>query len=121
MLRTIVLAFVLIGFTSLAVAQEPAKKSQDLEPPKVTKEKPISFWMAKKLDYSQEMLKVLTFGDFKSLETHATQDVRPRPIGRICPQWQPGIYRPDAHVRHVEHRPDRASPQGKHRGGDPGV
>ena len=73
MLRTIVLAVVLIGFTSWALAQEPAKKSQDLEPPKVTKEKPISFWMAKKLDYTQEMLKALTFGDFKSLETHATQ------------------------------------------------
>jgi hypothetical protein len=57
---------------SFVSAQESKSKSQDLELPKITKEKPMSFWMAKKLDYSKELLEALTSGDFKALETYAT-------------------------------------------------
>ncbi len=73
MLRTTFLVFVLWGSTCFSWSQEPAAKSQEMETPKITKEKPISFWMAKKMDYSKGMLEGLTAGDFKSLETYATQ------------------------------------------------
>jgi hypothetical protein len=59
--------------------QEPQPK-QELEVPKVTKEKPMSFWMSKKLDYSKNLLEGLTSGDFKSIEAYATQM---RTLGKI--------------------------------------
>lgn len=41
--------------------------------PKVTKEKPMDFWMAKKLDYSKTILESLTKGDFDKLAEAAEQ------------------------------------------------
>jgi hypothetical protein len=50
--------------------QEPKSKAEvsqeDQEKiPKATAEKPMSFWMAKKLDYSKSILESLTKGDFE--------------------------------------------------------
>ena len=73
MLKSTLLVVVLLGSACFLWSQEPAAKSQEFETPKVTKEKPVSFWMAKKLDYSKGMLEGLTAGDFKSLEAYATQ------------------------------------------------
>lgn len=67
------LAVVCLGFATVTGAQEPAGKTPAVETPKITKEKPMSFWMAKKLDYSQELLAALTSGDFKQLEIYASQ------------------------------------------------
>lgn len=41
--------------------------------PKITAEKPMSFWMKKKLEFSQDMLEALTSGDFKTIEQKARQ------------------------------------------------
>ena len=74
-----VLSFMAFGFLGLAhcglaMAQEPRKNEQlEAVAPKVSKEQPISFWMAKKLDYSKSMLESLTKGDFEKLEQDATQ------------------------------------------------
>jgi hypothetical protein len=72
MLKSLALGILLGLICSVVSAQEPQSKSQELELPKITKERPMSFWMAKKLDYSKELLEALTSGDFKSLETYAT-------------------------------------------------
>lgn len=65
-------------------AQEPKRASlaaiQDEKVPKETAEQPMSFWMSKKLDYSQAMLAQLTKGDFESLETDAA---RLRALGKM--------------------------------------
>jgi hypothetical protein len=49
----------------------PPKKAKPEETPKVTIEKPMSFWMAKKLEYSKSILESLTKGDFAKLATDA--------------------------------------------------
>ncbi|MEQ1826128.1 MAG: hypothetical protein ABL921_09280 [Pirellula sp.] len=41
--------------------------------PKVTTEKTMSFWMAKKLEHSKSILESLTKGDFEKLATDATK------------------------------------------------
>ncbi|MCY3009178.1 MAG: hypothetical protein ACK5OC_14025 [Pirellula sp.] len=72
-------SFMAVGFLGLAncgvlLAQEPRKPEQpEVAAPKVSKEQPISFWMAKKLDYSKSILESLTKGDFEKLEQDASQ------------------------------------------------
>lgn len=82
----------------LLIAQQPSKEkppgqtgakteneasatliSQD-EPPEVTPERPMSFWMARKLEYSKSILEALTAGDFDVLATDAK---RMKTLGRI--------------------------------------
>ncbi len=58
----------------------PIGSSQHNEVPKVTSEKPMSFWMARKLDYSKTVLESLTMGDFDKLAETAEQM---RLLGRI--------------------------------------
>ncbi len=41
--------------------------------PQVTAEKPMSFWMAKKLDYSKSLLESLTKADYDKLAADAEQ------------------------------------------------
>lgn len=43
------------------------------EIPKVTKAKPMSFWMKHKLDFSKTILEALTMGDFEKLAITAEQ------------------------------------------------
>lgn len=45
-----------------------------------TDDQPMSVWMAKKLEYSQDILEALTAGDFEGIEKHAEQL---RVIGKI--------------------------------------
>lgn len=70
------MAFGILGLAhcGMLMAQEPRKSEQvEAVAPKVSKEHPISFWMAKKLDYSKSILESLTKGDFEKLEQDATQ------------------------------------------------
>lgn len=48
-------------------------ESEPQEKPEVTAAKPMSFWMAKKLDHSKEMLEALTSADFDRLVETAEQ------------------------------------------------
>lgn len=62
-------------------AQIVSPKQQAVEEiPKVTAEKTMSFWMAKKLEYSKSMLESLTKGDFEKLAKDAEQMKR---LGKI--------------------------------------
>lgn len=70
------MAFGILGLAhcGMLLAQETRKSDQvEAVVPKVSKEQPISFWMAKKLDYSKSILESLTKGDFEKLEQDATQ------------------------------------------------
>jgi cytochrome c556 len=77
-MRLLTLQFILgcmcvYGYSS-AWAQEEAKPVQaESTVPKVTKERPISFWMAHKLDLSKSMIESLTKGDFEKLEKDSNQ------------------------------------------------
>ncbi len=80
-MRTFILASGIGMLTVVAYSQQPAAPQtlQVLAPPtaqvvapqqtvdetpKVTGEKPMSFWMARKLDFSKSILESLTKGDF---------------------------------------------------------
>ncbi len=58
---------------------QPNKSDAD-KVPKVTDERPMSFWMEKKLDFSKSILEALTKGDFDTLAKDAEQM---RLLGRI--------------------------------------
>ncbi len=68
----------ILGFVFLiawsAVADEP-KKAQVVSNEKVVSDekRPISFWMEKKMEYSQEMLRGLATGDLELVATKAEQ------------------------------------------------
>ena len=56
--------------------KKPTATKEDKEKseiPKVTADKPIDFWMAKKLDYSKSILEALTKGEFKKVASDAEQ------------------------------------------------
>jgi len=61
-----------ISQDSAAKAPDAAQPSQE-EVPKVTTERPMSFWMAKKLHFSKEILESLTMGEFEELAKAAEQ------------------------------------------------
>lgn len=78
----ILLVVVAMGWITLvAQAQETAQpgkpKGKDQvkvdKIPKVTQEKPMSFWMEQKLDFSKSILESLTKGDFETLASDAEQ------------------------------------------------
>ena len=50
---------------------EPPQKAAELDQGEKTQ--PVSFWMEKKLEYSQEMLRGLAIGDMKLVATKAEQ------------------------------------------------
>ena len=67
-----------VFFGSLpAISQEKTQtrdeKDGKKQIPKVTKEKPMDFWMARKLDYSKTILESLTKGDYDKLAEAAEQ------------------------------------------------
>ncbi len=68
------------GIESAWALEESKTVQTDSSIPKVTKEKPISFWMAHKLDLSKAMIESLTKGDFEKLEKDANQM---RVLGKI--------------------------------------
>lgn len=87
-MRTFILASGIGMLTVVAYSQQPAAPQtlQVLAPPtaqvvapqqtvdetpKVTGEKPMSFWMARKLDFSKSILESLTKGDFEKLAKDA--------------------------------------------------
>jgi hypothetical protein len=51
----------------------PTNQSTDDDVPKVTSEKTMSFWMAKKLELSKAILESLTTGDFDKMAKDAEQ------------------------------------------------
>ncbi len=61
-------------FVSLTLfAQEPTTKSNEAVIPIETTEKPLNFWMQKKLDYTTGILKGLSLADYSLIETNARQ------------------------------------------------
>ncbi len=65
-------------FLGPVMAQEPVAKSdraatQREAVPVESAEKPLSFWMQKKLDYSTGILRGLSMGNFELIETNAAQ------------------------------------------------
>lgn len=63
-----------------ASVPSPAKQPMDDDVPKVTSEKTMSFWMAKKLELSKAILESLTTGDFDTMAKDAEQMQR---LGRM--------------------------------------
>jgi hypothetical protein len=62
------------------VPRNSEKKERSQEAPKITEAEPMSFWMAKKLDYSKAILESLTKGDFEQLADDAE---KMRLLGKI--------------------------------------
>lgn len=61
---------ILVGMiTGNSVADEPVAK----DVPKETDEKPTSFWMEKKMEYSQAILRGLATADFESISENSAQ------------------------------------------------
>ncbi|MCA9131842.1 MAG: hypothetical protein KDA45_01750 [Planctomycetales bacterium] len=61
-------------------SQSPEKQPQTDNVPQVSAERPMSFWMQKKLDYSKSLLESLTKADFERLVEDAEHM---RVLGRI--------------------------------------
>lgn len=53
--------------------EPPSAESTSSGVPQVTPDKPMSFWMAKKLDHSKAVLESLTKGDFEKVRASAEQ------------------------------------------------
>jgi hypothetical protein len=65
------LCFPLLVFSiAVADAQDVAK---DESVPEITDEKPMSFWMEKKIEYSKEILGALTASRYEDIEKRADQ------------------------------------------------
>jgi hypothetical protein len=58
---------------SVPKEEKPLEKQTQHEIPQVTAERPMSFWMAKKLHFSKEILESLTMGEFDELAAAAEQ------------------------------------------------
>ena len=67
-LSAILCALIVVGIGSASAADPPSPK-----PDAEKKEKPVSFWMEKKLEYSQDILRGLVVGDLKSVGENAEQ------------------------------------------------
>ncbi len=84
------IAFGLAGLLAFAAYDANSQEKKDKAPkaaesssdqtPQVTDDRPMSFWMEKKLEYSKAMLESLTTGEFEDL---ADQASRMRALGRI--------------------------------------
>lgn len=70
-----VVCFTVIGCLSVMRAEEPAQAAPQAEdaPKAETDNQPMSFWMAKKLDHSQGILRALAEADFEAIAEHAQQ------------------------------------------------
>jgi hypothetical protein len=70
---------VICVFGAICVAQErekkdaPRKKDANKNEPTTTEEKPMSFWMERKLELSQSVFAALASGDFAKLEQSSSQ------------------------------------------------
>lgn len=73
-----ILAFTFIGMATCAVGDDKLP-TQDTTPT-VTNERPMSFWMAQKIEYSKRILEALTKEDFAKVEAEAKQL---RTLGKI--------------------------------------
>ncbi len=72
-----ILAILILSLPSVASAEEPKPQERI---PEITNEKPMSFWMAQKIDLSKKILESLTKEDFVALESDANQL---RTLGKI--------------------------------------
>jgi hypothetical protein len=63
-------SYVLHGQTGQQIKEQNVAEK---EKPRITAEKPISFWMNVKLNASKSSLEALTKGDFEQLESYAGQ------------------------------------------------
>jgi len=72
-----IFAMLILSVSSVTGAAEPQSQERI---PEVTIEKPMSFWMAQKIDLSKKILESLTKQDFAALETDANQL---RTLGKI--------------------------------------
>ena len=66
-MRIMIATFLLAGLTGLASGDDTEKKSDKHA------EKPVSFWMEKKMEYAQTILRGLATGDLESVATAAEQ------------------------------------------------
>ena len=71
------LVTVLMVFAPLLSAEPPQKKTGDLDEGNAKEidpnDRPISYWMEKKLEYSQQALKSLATGDLEDVQLNATR------------------------------------------------
>ncbi len=56
-----------------AIADDPKTDPAEPASPSATADKPVSFWMEKKLEYSQEILRGLASGDLRDVADKAEQ------------------------------------------------
>lgn len=68
----------LLGMVACACADE--KRTVQEKVPEVTSERPMSFWMAQKIEHSKKILEALTKEDFSTVEAEAKQL---RTLGKI--------------------------------------
>ena len=68
-MNRVLAALLCVGFFSAANADE----SPQADATESTSARPVSFWMEKKLDYSQQILRGLAAGDFESIGQNAEQ------------------------------------------------
>lgn len=67
-------AFLVVSsLAGVVLADDPQELQEKDRVPEVTKERPISFWMAQKIDLSKKILESLTKEDFAMIETDAKQ------------------------------------------------
>jgi len=72
-----IFAMLILSVSSVSGTAKPQSRERI---PEVTIEKPMSFWMAQKIDLSKKILESLTKQDFAALETDANQL---RTLGKI--------------------------------------
>ncbi len=72
-MRILLLAASFCLFVQATFAQDSANSTDTKSVSAEAEEKPLDFWMQKKLDYSSSILKGLAMGDFDMIETNAKQ------------------------------------------------
>ncbi len=72
-----IFTLLILSLSSLIVADEPQPQDRI---PQITNEKPMSFWMAQKIELSKKILESLTKEDYLALEKDAKQL---RTLGKI--------------------------------------
>jgi hypothetical protein len=73
-----ILALMILSITNCVIGDEKSQVPDNV--PVVSKERPMSFWMAQKIDYSKKILEALTKEDFAKVESDAIQL---RTLGKI--------------------------------------
>jgi hypothetical protein len=72
-MRTLIFIPIACLVSLTLTAEEPTATDKDSAVPIETAEKPLNFWMQKKLDYSSGILKGFSLGDFALIESNAQQ------------------------------------------------